>query len=162
MATTDINITPGSGVAVAAHSFTEDAETRVVERVAPGTGVLDNPATPQISKQSAAGLYPASAVDIQGKARVGLRWTLSAADVSVGFRILLYDVDDVLFAILPSPTETYTVVASAVETVSEESETRYVGTFFGIANDFGAKSLKIRWPAVPTNSGTVSCFVAGV
>ena len=161
MGTTDIDITEGSGKSVAAHDFTEDSITRVVERVAPGTGKITLPTTPDIASQSAAGLYPATAIDIQGKARVLIRTTMSANNVSASFRILLYDSAGTLIGSLPGPSDTYTATASE-ESVSEESATRYVGTFFVMANEAGAASMKIRLTEAPTNSGNISFSVCGV
>jgi len=159
-----IVITEGSGLNVAAHTVTDpnDSTSKKVERVAPGTGKINFPATPQISKQSAAGLYPTTAVDVQGQGRVGLRFTFSAGTISVTFRVLLYDDDGTLYAILPSPTEVYTAVAQATESFTEESETRYLGTFFLLSNESGAESLKVRFVSAVSASGTASVFVAGV
>jgi hypothetical protein len=158
------DITPGSGDKVAALSFTDPIDTtaKKAERVVPATGKSNFPTTPQISKQNAAGLYPTTAVDIQGQGRVGLRFTMSASNVSVAFQVLLYDDDGTLYCKLPAPGDSYTAVASSIESFTEESETRYLGSFFLLSNESGAESLKVRFTGAPTNSGTVSVFVAGV
>lgn len=68
MATDGLGFTPGTGANVAVHSVTEDAETRVIERIAPGagqTGAWEDTAT-----ATEAGLVSGLSVSTIGKGRI--------------------------------------------------------------------------------------------
>jgi len=58
MATSYIQVTEGADKKVATHSFSEDGETKHVERVTWGAGLITMPTTPQISEESQTSLYP--------------------------------------------------------------------------------------------------------
>lgn len=122
-----------------------------------GVGQANFPSA-QISAESAAGLYPTSAIDISGKKQVIIKTSFSVAAAIQEFRILIYDADDELMGCLPSVSEVYTAVASAAE---QDGASRYIGTMFVFTNVSGASSIKIRMTDVPS-SGNVSFFIAGV
>ena len=123
-----------------------------------GVGQVNLPATAQIAAESAAGLYPTSAIDISGKKQVIIKVSFSVASAIQEFRILMFDSDSELMGCLPSVSEVYTAVASATE---QDGASRYIGTMFVFSNESGATSLKIRMIGTPS-SGNVSFFVAGV
>ena len=143
---------------MAAHSFTEDSKTRLVERVAPGTGKVTMPTTAQLDAKTAAGIYPASVIDIQGKARIIIKSSFSIASATSAWKALLYDSVGDLIGCLPNSVDIYTTTAAATE---QDEDSRYIGTMSIINNDVGAAGLKIRMTGDPS-SGNVSFFIAGL
>jgi len=152
MATGKITVAEGSDKAVASHSFTEDAETKHVERVAPGAGVITIPGTAQVAEQTSTGAYPASAIDITGKARVIIKADFSANDGTAKARLQFFDSAGSLIG----QSDEMDISNTGVQ-----DNSRYVGNMTAVDNSFGASGLKIVITTAPA-SGNVSFYVAGV
>ncbi len=153
MATGKISITEGSDKSIASHSFTEDAETKHVERVAPGAGVLTVPGTPQVSEQSSTGTYPASAIDITGKAGIVIKTTFSVDSDTCKVKLRFYDSAGAFVGISAETSVGNTAIADGA---------RYMGAAILVDNRFlGASGLKIDITEAPA-SGNVSFAVSGV
>lgn len=153
MSTGKITIAEGSDKAIASHSFTEDAETKHVERVAPGTGVLTIPGTAQVAEKTATGTYPASPVSVVGMAGILIKASFSATGISCAYRVQLFDSAGTII----SESDEYAIANTEVA-----DGARYVGSAIIIDNRFiGASGIKINLTTAPA-SGNVSFFVSGV
>ena len=153
MAKGKISIAEGADKAIASHSFTEDAETKHVERVAPGAGVLALPGTAQVAEETEAGAYPASPVSVVGMAGILIKTSFSATGISCAYRVQLFDSADTII----SQSDEY-----AIGNTEVADGARYVGSAIIIDNRFiGAAGIKINLTTAPA-SGNVSFFVSGV
>jgi hypothetical protein len=152
MASGKISIAEGTDKNIAAHSFTEDSETRYVERVAPGSGVLTLPGTAQIAEKTAAGTYPATAIDITGKGRIIIKSDFSTDNGTAKARLQFFDSAGRLMG----QSDEYDITNTGIQDSS-----RYVGNMLAVDNTIGASGIKINVTAVPS-SGNVSLYVAGV
>lgn len=153
MATGKIVVAEGSDKNIAAHSFTEDSETRYVERVAPGAGILTLPGTAQAAEKTSTGVFPASPIDIIGKAGVTVKANFSAGDISCKIKMQFFDSAGALMV----QSDEYSIGNTQVADGS-----RYLGSALVVDNGLlGASGLKISITAAPA-SGNVSFFVAGV
>jgi len=153
MATGKITVAEGSDKAVASHSFTEDAETKHVERVAPGAGVITLPGTAQVAEQTATGTYPATAVDVTGKAGIVVKSSFSNDSASCKVMLLFFDSAGEFIG----QSDEYDIANSALA-----DGARYLGSTLIVDNQVLASSgLKIKITTAPA-SGNVSFFVAGV
>jgi len=152
MATGKISITEGSDKSIASHSFTEDAETKHVERVAPGSGILTMPATAQVAEKTTSGTYPATVIDIIGKPRIVIKSDFSASDGTAKARIQFFDSTGSLIG----QSDEYSISNSGVQ-----DNSRYVGNMLAIDNTIGASGLKVTLTEAPA-SGNVSFYVAGI
>ena len=148
-----INISEGSDKKVASHSFTEDSETKHVERVAPGAGVLVVPGTAQVSEETSTGTYPATAIDVTGKAGIVVKSTFSNDSATCKVKFLFLDSAGSPIGV----SGEYTLSNSGVADGS-----RYIGSAFMIDNQqLAASGVKIVITTAPA-SGNVSFFIAGV
>jgi len=156
-----IEITSGTGTKIAAHSITEDGFTKYLERTALGTGTLSISGTAEIDGESTAGLYPASgstAINTIGLNRIVIRTSFDQPSATASFKIQLYDVEDILIGVLPSPSDTYIAISSSSE---KDTYDKYIGTMFIISNDCGASGIRIRLTAT-VSSGEVIFRVRGI
>lgn len=152
MAQGKISIAEGSDKNIAAHSFTEDAETRYVERVAPGAGVLTLPSA-QVSEETSTGTYPASAIDITGKAGITVKASFSTDSDTCKVKLLFSDSAGGLIGLSDEYTISNTAVADGA---------RYLGSALLVDNQLlAASGVKIVITEAPS-SGNVSFYVAGV
>jgi hypothetical protein len=153
MATGKISITEGSDKNIASHSFTEDSETKHVERVAPGAGVVTIPGTAQVSEQSSTGTYPASAIDITGKAGIVIKSSFSVSTSTCKVKVLFLDSSGAMIGL----SDEYTIPNS-----ESADGSRYLGGSLLVDNRLlGASGVKIVITEAPA-SGNVSFYVAGI
>ena len=150
MGTNKIEYTEGSGLNIATHSFTEDAVTKHVERIAFGTGVATLPVTAQVSEIATATTNPASPIDCTGKGFICIKSNFSANNVEVPIKLQFFDSADVLIGESNQIDILNTTLADGG---------RFLGTFTEIFNRSGFAGVKIRTLTVPTNTGNVSFYV---
>ena len=154
MSTADIEITEGAGIPIAAHTISEDSETKYIERIAVGSGAIALPTTAQIETETVAGTYPSSSIDVQGKGRIVIKSSFSVNTDTCVYYLQFYDINDVLIG---ESDDYYEIANSGIL----DSFSRYVGTMVVINNEFGFCGIKIRLSSIPA-SGNVSFYVAGV
>lgn len=150
-----INIAEGSDKKIASHSFTEDAETKHVERVAPGCGVLTLPGTPQVEEQNSTGTYPASPVDITGMAGISVKSSFSVDEETCKLKVQFHDSAGEIIGI----SDEYTIPNTSV---ADGSPSRYIGGMLLLDNQLlGASGVRFIITEAPA-TGNVSLSVAGV
>lgn len=148
-----INISEGSDKKVASHSFTEDSETKHIERVAPGAGIAAVPGTAQVAEEDSTGTYPASAIDLTGWAGIVMKSSFSTDSDTCKLRIVFYDASSNIIGV----TDEY-----SISNTQQADGARYVGSTLIIDNQFlGASGLKVVITEAPA-SGNVSLFFMGV
>ena len=148
MATAYIGVTEGADKKVATHSFTEDGTTKHVERVAPGVGVVTLPTTAQITGVTQTGLYPASAIDVQGKSRIVLKTQYEDSSNEISIRGVFYD--------------SASTVIGCSEEVSVGNQgfadgSYYLGDIVVFSNECGAKEFKVQVTSI--TGGTANIYV---
>ncbi len=150
-----IGLTEGSDKNIASHSFTEDAVTKHVERVAPGAGVLTLPGTAQVSEENSTGTFPASPIDVTGMAGISVKSSFSVDEETCKVKVQFHDSAGEIIGV----SDEYTLPNSSV---AESSPARYVGGMLLLDNRLlGASGVKIIITEAPA-TGNVSLFVAGV
>jgi hypothetical protein len=159
MALSAISMTPGSGLDIAAHEIVEDSDTKLIERTAMGAGILELPATPQISEVDSTGLFPLSAVGCQGAGFIVGKTTFSANNVTVTIFIVFFDANDEVIGYFGSSGGLPITINN---TAISDGASRFYGDTFVVQNQVGAQSVKIYLASVPTNSGDVSISLAYV
>jgi hypothetical protein len=148
-----IGYSPGSGVNIAGHVMSRAGETQKMEAVAPGSGVLELPGTPQISGEALSGEYPVTPVSIEGAGRFVVKTTYTDPDEpgpDVRFKML--DYNDKLIGY----TDKYTVNNLGIEISGE-----YIGDMLVMANEMGAKSMQARLLSDLT-SGEMNMYVGSL
>jgi hypothetical protein len=137
MSESQIAVTEGSGKNVSTIAVTIDGSTRQVERDIQGMGVitLANITT----AQGSTGLYPASAIDFQGRYYIILKSTFNDNSASATIRFLFYDSTD---------AEIGYSEAVPISNLAKSVSTRYWGELIVFSNIYGAKSFKVSLEAI--------------
>jgi len=132
MSESQIAVTEGSGKNVSTIAVTIDGSTRQVERDIQGMGVitLANITT----AQGSTGLYPASAIDFQGRYYIILKSTFNDNEATATIRFLFYDSGD---------TEIGYSEAVPISNLGKLVSSRYWGDLVVFSNIYGAKSFKV-------------------
>lgn len=127
-----IAVTEGSGKNVSTVQCTIGGSTVQIERDIPGMGVITLSSI--TSAQGSTGLYPASAVDCQGRYYIILKNTFNDNAATAQIRFLFYDSADTEIG--------YTELIN-ITNLGKAVSTRYWGDIIVFANIFGAKSFKV-------------------
>ena len=140
---------------IATHSFLEGGQTKHVERVAPGSGVLgawDVSASP-----TATGLVGSFTLDTIGKGRIIVGCLCDAA-LATTFKFRL------VFSNSASQVAgtTAEVTATLTETTDGGSPAKRYGTVTVFANDLGASSAQMYITALPESATSIDVKMAAI
>ena len=154
MTTDGLGFTPGTGANIAVHVIAEDSEARVVERIAPGAGVVATWAWgTDASALTATGLSSID-VDTQGKGRIMVSARAAVAAVDVGdtftFRLAYYAADDGLIGFSGDVAPEFT---------EYDDSTYQYSTVAVFANDLGAAAVGLYLIALPGTATTMDVVV---
>ena len=140
---------------IATHSFSESGQTKNVERVAPGAGVLgtwDVTASP-----TATGLVGSFSLDTVGKGRIIVGCLCNAAlATTLKFRLVFSNSSSQVVG------TTAEVTATLTETTDGGSPAKRYGTVTVFANDIGASSVQIYVTALPSGSTGLRLMMAAI
>lgn len=140
---------------IATHSFTESAEERHVERVAPGAGVLG--AWDDTATISATGLVADFSVDTTGRGRIIVGVQCAAARATtLKFRLQFKNSAGTVVGLSAE------VTSSLTEVLDGGSPSRCYGTLTVFANDVGASSVQMYVTAIPAASTSVILNMAAI
>ena len=140
---------------IATHSFTEATETRHVERVAPGAGVLG--AWDDSAEVTATGLVSGLSVDCTGRGRIIVGCLCEAAlATTLKFR-----------AVFKNSAGTVVGVSAEVSSALSElqdggSPNKRYGTLTVFSNDAGASSAEVYVTALPAGATTVTVNMSAI
>ena len=137
MSESQIAVTEGSGKNVSTIAVTIGGSTRQVERDIQGMGVITLASI--TSAQGSTGLYPASAVDLQGRYYIILKSTFNDNAASATIRFLFYDSAD---------AEIGYSEAVPISNLGKSVSTRYWGELVVFSNIYGAKSFKVSLESI--------------
>lgn len=140
---------------IATHSFTEAAEERHVERVAPGAGVLG--AWDDTATITATGLVTDFSVDTPGRGRI-IVGCLCEADLAatLKFRLQFKNSIGTVVGLSAEVTSTLTEVTDG------GSPAKRYGTLTVFANDVGASSVQMYITALPSGATSVDLNMAAI
>ena len=146
-----IPIMTGSDLDVGAREVTEpDGVTKVHQTAVFAAGALSLPSSPQINGVTAAGVYPGTAIDVQGYGTIVIKPVSDTEDDAISVKVRFYDVNGTLIGESDEQSLTANV----------QDGTTYVASTIVIENRFGACSVKVHLTADP--SGSVSFYISGV
>ena len=137
MSESQIAVTEGSGKNVSTVAVTIGGSTRQVERDIQGMGLITLASI--TSAQGSTGLYPASAIDLQGRYYIILKSTFNDSAASATIRFLFYDSAD---------TEIGYSEAVPISNLGKLVSSRYWGDLVVFSNIYGAKSFKVSLEAI--------------
>ena len=157
MSSDGLGFTPGTGANIAVHVFTEDSEARVIERIAPGAGVLATWAwATDATSLSSTGLGSLD-VDTQGKGRIIVSARAALADVDVDdtftFRLAYYAADDGLIGFSGDVSP---------EFAEYDDSTYQYSAIAAFANDVCAASVDLYLVSMPGTATTIDVMVKAV
>lgn len=140
---------------LATHSFTESSETKHVERVAPGAGVLgawDDSAT-----ITATGLVADFSVDTTGRGRIIVGCLCAAAlATTLKFRLQFKNSAGTVVGLSAEVTSVLT------EVTDWGSPAKRYGTLTVFANDVGASSVQVYVTVLPAAATSVDLNMAAI
>ena len=140
---------------LATHSFSEGGQTKNVERVAPGAGVLgtwDDTAT-----ITATGLVADFSVDTTGRGRIVVGCLCNAGlATTLKFRLVFSNSSSQVVG------TTAEVTATLTETTDGGSPAKRYGTVTVFANDLGASSAQMYITALPALATSVDVKMAAI
>lgn len=152
MGTDGLGFTPGTGANVAVHSVTEDAETRVIERIAPGagqTGAWEDTAT-----ATTTGLVSGFSVSTIGKGRIIVGAICNTtAGLFYTFRLVFKNSAGTVMGVSASVSPKF---GALTDGTSEYAE---LAVF---ANDCGASSVELYLEALPVGASTMDIMLAAL
>ena len=151
MGTDSLAVTPGSGTNIATHQFTEDAETREMERVAPGFGQYTLPGAPQASEKATTGLAAGSGVSCVAKGRIILKTSFSASTNYARIRVVFYDSAASLIGYSDEILVKNTGIAESA---------RYSGDLVVLSNDAAATTFDVYVTEI--SAGNISIHMGAV
>ena len=140
---------------IATHSFIEATETRHVERVAPGAGVLgswDDTAT-----VTATGLVSGLSADCTGRGRIVVGCLCDAAlATTLKFKLVLKNSSGTIIGLSAE-------VSSALTEVTDGgSPAKRYGTVIVFSNDAGASSAEVYVTALPASATAIDINLAAL
>ena len=147
-----VGVQEGTDKKIATYEFIEGTDTKHVERISIGAGILELPSTPQISGVSTAGEYPTTPIDVTANGYVVIKSRFTDSGVSVNVKLIIYDVNDNIIGY----SESQTINATDLQESSE-----YIGDILIFENRIGVSKVKIKLED-NLSSGTVSFWIAGV
>lgn len=140
---------------IATHSFTEGAEERHVERIAPAAGVLG--AWDVTASPTATGLVGSFTLDTTGKGRIIVGCLCNAAlATTFKFRLVFANSSSQVVGTTAEVTSTLT------ETTDGGSPAKRYGTVTVFANDIGASSAKMYITALPESATSIDVKMAAI
>lgn len=140
---------------IATHSFTEDAETRHVERVSPGAGVLG--AWDDTATITSVGLVADFSVIATGRGRIIIGCLCEGSlDTTLKFRLVFKNSSSAITGLSASVTSTLTAL-----TDGGTPEKRY-GTNIVFSNDIGATTVEMYVEELPAGATSVDIMMAAV
>ena len=140
---------------IATHSFTEAAEERHVERVAPGAGVLG--AWDDTATITATGLVADFSVDTTGRGRIIVGCLCEAAlATTLKFRLQFKNSAGTVVGLSAE------VTAALTEVDDGETPAKRYGTLTVFANDVGASSVQMYVTAIPVAATSVILDMAAI
>lgn len=151
MSSSKIGHTEGSGLNIASYSFTEDAETKHMERIAPGAGVL--PSGWAYTSVTAAGLVNGLSCSTVGKGRIVVMAKATTGNTDYfGFRLVYKDEAGAVVGTSQLIQPTFTELTSGSDRFA---------TVAAFANDCCASSVELYIVSLPT-SGQVSVALVAI
>lgn len=140
---------------IATHSFSEDAETKHVERVAPGAGVLG--AWDDTATITATGLVADFSVDTTGRGRIIVGCLCEAAlAATLKFRLQFKNSAGTVVGLSAE-------VSSALTEIDDGgTPAKRYGTLTVFANDVGASSVQMYVTALPETATSVVLNMAAI
>lgn len=137
MSESQIAVTEGSGKNVSTAQISIGGSTRQIERDLQGMGLitLANVTT----AQGSTGLYPAAAIDCQGRYYIILKNTFNDNEASATIRFLFYD---------SASAEIGYSEAVPIANLGKVVSTRYWGELVVFSNIYGAKEFKVSLEAI--------------
>ena len=151
MSASKIGFTEGIGLNVASYSFTEDAVTKHMERIAPGAGVLASGWS--YTSATAVGLVSGLSCSTIGKGRIIVAAKAETGNTDYfGFRLVFKDGAGVVIGTSQLIQPIFTELTSGDDRFAEVS---------AFANDICASSVEIYITTLPT-SAQVSVAVLAV
>ena len=140
---------------IATHSFSEGAETKHVERVAPAAGVLG--AWDDTASITAVGSVADFSVDTTGKGRIVVGCLCNAAlATTLKFRLRFKNSAGTVVGMSAEATSTLT------ETTDGGSPAKRYGTVTVFANDIGASSVQMYVTTLPSGATAVDLMMAAI
>ena len=140
---------------IATHSFSEDEETKHVERVAPGAGVLG--AWDDTATITATGLVADFSVDTTGRGRIIVGCLCNAAlATTLKFRLVFSNSSSQVVG------TTAEVTATLTETTDGGSPAKRYGTVTVFANDLGASSAQMYITELPSSATSIDVKMAAI
>lgn len=140
---------------IATHSFTEAAEERHVERVAPGAGVLG--AWDDTATITATGLVADFSVDTTGRGRIIVGCLCEAAlATTLKFRLQFKNSVGTVVGLSAE------VTAALTEVNDGGTPAKRYGTLIVFANDVGASSVQMYVTAIPAAATSVILNMAAI
>ena len=152
MGTDGLGFTPGSGANVAVHAFTEDAEARVMERIAPGAGQVG--AWEDTATVTATGLVSGFSASTIGKGRIIVGAICNTtAELFYKFRLVFKNSAGTVMGVSASVSPRF---GALTDGTSEYAE---LAVF---ANDCGASSVELWLEALPVGATTMDIMLAAL
>ena len=140
---------------LATHSFIEGGQTKNVERVAPGSGVLG--AWDVTASPTATGLVGSFTLDTVGKGRIIVGCLCNAAlATTLKFRLQFKNSAGTVVGMSAEATSTLT------ETTDGGSPAKRYGTVTVFANDLGASSAQMYITALPAAATAIDVRMAAI
>ena len=140
---------------LATHSFSEGGQTKNVERVAPGSGVLG--AWDVTASPTATGLVSSFSLDTVGKGRVVVGCLCKAAlATTFKFRLVFRNSANQVVGTTAEVTSTLTEIDDG------GSPAKRYGTVTVFANDLGASSAQMYITALPASATSIDVRMAAI
>ena len=140
---------------IATHSFSEDTETKHVERVAPGAGVLG--AWDDTATITATGLVADFSVDTTGRGRIIVGCLCEAAlATTLKFRLQFKNSAGTVVGLSAE------VISSLTEVTDGGSPAKLYGTLTVFSNDVGASSVQMYVTVLPDAATSVVLNMAAI
>lgn len=152
MATEGLGYTPGAGANIAVHEFTEGAETRFIERIAPGAGQVG--AWEDTATVTTTGLVSSFSVDATGKGRivVGAKCNTTPGFFYT-FRLVFKNSAGTVMGVSVSVSPKFGALTDGTNEYAE------LAVF---ANDCGASSVELYLEALPESATTMDIMLAAL
>ena len=140
---------------IATHSFSEGGQTKNVERVAPGSGVLG--AWDVTASPTTTGLVGSFSLDTVGKGRIIVGCLCNAAlATTFKFRLVFRNSADQVVGTTAEVTSTLTEIDDG------GSPAKRYGTVTVFANDLGASSAQMYITALPAEATVIDVRMAAI
>ena len=140
---------------LATHSFSEGGQTKNVERVAPGSGILG--AWDDTSSITGVGAVADFSVDATGKGRIVVGCLCAAAlATTLKFRLQFKNSAGTVVGMSAEATSTLTEVTDG------GSPAKRYGTITVFSNDIGASSVQMYVTTLPSGATAVDLMMAAI